>query len=97
MPYEPGTVVELDPVQYTGSALISLGEGIDDSKIDSSQATVRLVDGNTYHADEFVLSSAASTLNGSWQSGTYTYTLNTGDLEWNTWGYTWNDDNSNRE
>lgn len=97
VPYEPGTVVELDPVQYTGSALISLGEGIDDSKIDSSQATVRLVDGNTYHADEFVLSSAASTLNGSWQSGTYTYTLNTGDLEWNTWGYTWNDDNSNRE
>lgn len=95
--YAPGTVVQLDPVQYTGSALISLGDNIDDSKIDSSQAVVRLVDGNTYHADEFVLSTAASTLNGTWQNGTYTYALNTGDLEWNTWGYTWNDYNSGRE
>lgn len=95
--YAPGTVVQLDPVKYTGSALISLGENIDDSKIDSSQAVVRLVDGNTYHADEFVLSAAASTLNGVWQNGTYTYALNTGDLEWNTWGYTWNDYNSGRE
>lgn len=86
--YAPDTVVQLDPVQYTGSALISLGDNIDDSKIDSSQAVVRLVDGNTYHADEFVLSAAASTLNGTWQNGTYTYALNTGDLEWNTWGYT---------
>ena len=95
--YEPGTVVELDPVQYTGCALISLGNDVDDSKIDSSQAVVRLVDGNTYHADEFVLSDAASTLKGSWQNGTYIYTLNAGDLEWNTWGYTWNDYNSDRE
>lgn len=95
--YAPGTVVELDPVQYTGSALISLGDDIDDSKIDSSQAVVRLVDGNTYHANEFVLSESAAKLHGEWKNGTLEYTLQAGDLEWNTWGYTWPDYNSDRE
>lgn len=95
--YEQGAVVELDPVQYTGSARISLGENIDDSKIDSSQAVVRLVDGNTYHANEFLLSDRASKLQGEWKKGMLEYTLTTGDLEWNTWGYTWPDYNSGRE
>lgn len=95
--YDPGTVVELDPVQYTGSAWISLGDDVDDSKIDSSQAVVRLVDGNTYHANEFVLSESAGKLHGEWKNGTLEYTLQAGDLEWNTWGYTWPDYNSDRE
>lgn len=95
--YDLGAVVELDPVQYTGSAWISLGDDVDDSKIDSSQAVVRLVDGNTYHANEFILSESAGRLHGEWKDGALEYTLQAGDLEWNTWGYTWPDYNSNRE
>lgn len=88
--------IPLDPVTYTGSAVFDLGEGIDDSLIDSSNASVRLIDGNGYYADEMILH--ADRLSGEWKNGKYVYTLNTGDLEWNTWGYdTSADYNSNRE
>ncbi|MCD8023357.1 MAG: hypothetical protein LUF30_10460 [Lachnospiraceae bacterium] len=90
--------VALDPVTYTGSAVLDLGSDVDDSLIDSSNAVVKLVDGNSYHADEMVLSDAASVLDGEWSGGQYVYTLDVGDLEWNTWGYdTSTDYNSGRE
>ncbi|MCD7929679.1 MAG: hypothetical protein LUF86_05920, partial [Clostridiales bacterium] len=73
----------------TGEATISLtlDEGnIDDSLIDSSNATVTLVDGDTYYADEMTLS--ATTLTGSWENGQTTYTLDVEDLVWNNSVYT---------
>lgn len=88
--------VRLDPVTYTGSAILDLGDNVKDNRIDSSKATVRIIDGNGYYADEFILN--ANTLDGAWKDGKYTYTLEAGDIEWNTWGYdTSVDYNSNRE
>lgn len=87
--------VHMDPVTYTGSAVFDLGN-VDDSKIDASNAVVKIVDGSGYHADEFIL--AADKLDGQWLDGKYTYTLDVGDIEWNTWGYdTSLDYNSDRE
>lgn len=94
--YDDDMVVELEPVAYTGSAVLTIAGAEDDSLIDSSQATVRLVDGNTNYGDEFVLSEAASKLDGAWSNGSYTYTLTTGDIEWEIWDYEINDD-SGRE
>lgn len=87
----------LKPVEYSGEAVLSLGNNIDDSKIDSSHAVVKLLNGNSYYADEFILK--ANRLNkGSWSNGEYVYTLSEGDLEWNTWGYDTSPDyNSGRE
>lgn len=88
--------VRLDPVTYTGSAVLDLGEGVKDSSIDSSNAIVRIVDGNGYYADEFILN--ANRLDGVWSGGKYTYTLKEGDIVWNLWGYdTSADYNSSRE
>lgn len=88
--------VRMEPVAYTGSAVLDLGPDVDDSLLDSSKAVVKLLDGNGYYADEMVLK--ADSLNGVWSNGKYVYTLDTGDLEWNTWGYdTSVDYNSNRE
>ena len=88
--------IPLDPVTYTGAAVLDLGDGVKDELIDSSNATVRIIDGDGYFADEYILS--ATTLDGEWVDGKYTYTLDVGDIEWNTWGYdTSADYNSNRE
>ncbi len=88
--------IPLDPVTYTGAAVLDLGDGVKDKLIDSSNATVRIIDGDGYFADEYILS--ATTLDGEWVDGKYTYTLDVGDIEWNTWGYdTGADYNSNRE
>lgn len=84
-----------DPVQYSGSAVLDLGD-VDDSLIDSSKAVVKLLDGNSYYADEFILN--ATSLNGEWKDGKYEYVLNEGDLLWTTWDYdTSADFNSGRE
>lgn len=56
------------------------GEAVDDSKIDSANATVSLVDGDGYYPSEFIFSAAM--LDGEWQNGQYRYTLKAGDLEW---------------
>lgn len=88
--------IPLDPVQYTGSAILDLGDNVKDSKIDSSNAVVRIIDGSGYYADEFIFS--ATSLDGEWKNGKYTYTLDVGDIEWNTWDYdTTVDYNSGRE
>ncbi|MGM9659070.1 MAG: hypothetical protein ACI3WQ_00555, partial [Faecousia sp.] len=88
--------VRLAPVTYTGSAILDLGDNVKDKWIDSSKATVKMIDGNGYYADEFILN--ANTLDGAWKDGKYTYTLDAGDIAWNTWGYdTSVDYNSNRE
>lgn len=88
--------VEQPPVSYTGSAILTLeGEGLDDSKIDSSNAVVRLLPGDGYYADELVLK--ADKLEGTWQNGTLEYTLREGDLEWNVGDYRYLDENSGRE
>ncbi len=95
--YEDQSIeVELDPVAYTGSAEITIEGAEDDSLIDSSNASVHLVDGNGYYADEYILN--ADSLDGTWENGTYTYTLSENDLEFNTWDYdTSTDYNSDRE
>lgn len=54
--------VRMEPVAYTGSAVLDLGPDVDDSLIDSSKAVVKLLDGNGYYADEMVLK--ADSLNG---------------------------------
>lgn len=88
--------IHLDPVTYTGSAILDLGPKAKDKLIDSSNATVKIIDGNNYYADEFIFH--ATTLDGEWKDGKYTYTLDTGDIEWNLWGYdTSADYNSSRE
>jgi hypothetical protein len=78
---------ELSPVRYQGSAVLDLGA--DSGNIDSSNAIVKLVDGSGYYADEFVLSDRAQNLlkDAKWENGKFTYTLEEGDLEWNTWDY----------
>lgn len=88
--------VEQPPVSYTGSAVLRLfGSGVDDGKIDSSSAVVKLLPGDGYYADELVLK--ADSLKGQWKNGTLEYTLNTGDLEWYTGDYEYIDNNSGRE
>lgn len=86
----------LEPVTYRGSAIFDLGDDVDDSLIDSSGAVVKIADSSGYFADEYILS--ATSLDGAWANGKYTYTLNAGDIEWNTWDYdTSADYNSDRE
>ncbi|MCD7843009.1 MAG: hypothetical protein LUG17_00075, partial [Clostridiales bacterium] len=73
----------------TGEATISLAlsEGdVDDSLIDSSNATVKLVDGDGYYAAELILS--ATTLTGSWENGQTSYTMDVEDLVWDNTVYT---------
>ncbi|MCD8022865.1 MAG: hypothetical protein LUF30_07820 [Lachnospiraceae bacterium] len=90
--------VAMDPVTYSGSAVLDLGSGVDDSLIDCSEAVVELIDGNGYSANELILSESASVLDGEWSNGQYVYTLDVGALEWNTWDYdTTVDYNSGRE
>lgn len=87
--------ITLDPVKYQGQAVLILGN-VDDKLIDSSEARVTLLDGNTYYADEFILK--ADKLSGEWHNGQCVYTLSEGDIEFNTWGYdTTTDFNSGRE
>jgi len=87
--------VPLDPVRYTGRAVLQMKD-VDDNLIDASGAVVRIVDGSGYYADEFVLK--ADRLTGEWKEGRCEYTLSEGDLEFNTWGYdTSRDFNSSRE
>lgn len=88
--------IPMDPVTYTGSAVLSFQGDVDDSKIDSSNAVVSLLDSGICYADEFVL--AATSLDGEWKDGKYVYTLDVGDLEFNTWDYdAARDYNSGRE
>ena len=94
--YPVDAVIDQPPVTYTGSAILTLtGENLDDSKIDSSKAVVKLLPGDGYYADELILN--AATLEGTWENGTLEYTLTEGDLEWNTGDYVYIDDNSGRE
>ena len=95
---EDGTLFEVEqpPVQYSGSAVLTLvGENIDDGKIDSSSAVVTLLPGDGYDADEFIL--RADTLSGEWQDGFLEYVLREGDLAFNTGDYEFIDPNSGRE
>lgn len=93
--YPEGTSVELEPVTFTGQALLNLGEGLDDSKIDSSAAVVEIAPGDGYLPEELVLSK--TTLDGSWSDGKLVYTLDPGDISWNMDGYPLADENSGRE
>ncbi|MDE7272846.1 MAG: alpha/beta hydrolase [Lachnospiraceae bacterium] len=94
--YEEGAEIELDPVSYTGAAVLKLeADNLDDNKIDSSAAVVKIVDGDGYYPEELILN--ANTLEGSWKNGTLQYVLDEGDIEWFTGDYPMNDDNSSRE
>lgn len=93
--YPEGTSVSLDPVTYTGYALLDLGDDVDDSKIDSTKAVVEIAPGDGYAPEELVLS--RTTLEGSWAQGKLSYALEAGDLVWNMDGYPLVDENSGRE
>lgn len=93
--YPEGTIIELDPVTFTGYALLDLGDDIDDSKIDSSKAVVEIAPGDGYLPEELSLSKTS--LDGSWSSGKLTYALEANDLSWNMDGYPLADENSGRE
>lgn len=93
--YEEGAVIKLNPVQYTGEAIMSLGEDVDDTLIDSSQAVVKISEGDGYNVEELILNSKK--LDGNWENGKYHYTLGENDIEWNTGDYPINDENSTRE
>ncbi|MCD8023212.1 MAG: hypothetical protein LUF30_09670 [Lachnospiraceae bacterium] len=53
-------------------------DDIDDSKIDSSNATVSLAPGDGYYTEEFIFSGTA--LTGEWENGQLIYTLSSDDL-----------------
>lgn len=75
-----------DPIQYESGVTLALTqEGLDDSKIDSSNAKVELVAGDGYTVSELKFS--ATSLSGAWQNGRLSYSLNAGDLVWNNEGY----------
>lgn len=93
--YPEGTIIELDPVTFTGYALLDLGDDIDDSKIDSSKAVAEIAPGDGYLPEELGLSKTS--LDGSWSSGKLTYALEANDLSWNMDGYPLADENSGRE
>lgn len=95
---EDGTLFEVEqpPVRYTGSAVLTLvGDNLDDSLIDSSNAVVSLLPGDGYDADEFIL--RADALSGEWKDGFLAYTLQEGDLAFNTGDYAFIDPNSGRK
>lgn len=95
--YPEGTEIAGEEVTYSGEATIQLTstETIDDSKIDSSDAVISLVDGDGYYTDELVLK--ATTLDNQWDDGQTTYTLSEGDLEWSLGDYIVSDSNSGKE
>lgn len=93
--YPEGTVVEVNPIQYTGEAVMTLGDDVDDDLIDSSNAVVKIVNGDGYTPGELILKSTK--LDGTWENGKYNYVLDENDIEWNTGDYILKDDNSTRE
>lgn len=94
--YPDDTVIDMPGVTYVGEATVVLeGEDIDDSLIDSSSAVVSLAAGDGYYTDELIL--AKTTLDGTWENGACTYTLEEGDLSWNMGDYPLADENSGRE
>lgn len=93
--YPKDVQTECEPVQYTGEALLDLGDDVDDSLIDSSNAVVQIVPGDGYYVDELILN--ATTLDGAWENGKYHYTLDEEDIQWYTDGYVITDANSGRE
>ncbi|MCY7171605.1 hypothetical protein MK516_03595 [Streptococcus gallolyticus subsp. gallolyticus] len=95
--YPEGTEIAGEKVTYSGEATIQLTSTgtIDDSKIDSSDAVISLVDGDGYYTDELVLK--ATTLDNDWSNGQTTYTLSEGDLEWSLGDYVVSDSNSGKE
>ncbi|SER83396.1 PTS transporter subunit EIIC [Streptococcus gallolyticus] len=96
IPYVGGAIAG-EKVTYSGEATIQLTstETIDDSKIDSSDAVISLVDGDGYYTDELILK--ATTLDNDWSNGQTTYTLSEGDIEWSLGDYVVSDSNSGKE
>lgn len=71
------------------------GSKIDDSKIDSSQAKVTLIDGEGYYPSEYRF--LATKLENTWSNGKQEYRLKQGDLELDLSQYPNVDSNSGRE
>ncbi|MDR1791676.1 MAG: Ig-like domain repeat protein [Propionibacteriaceae bacterium] len=68
---------------------------LDNSKIDSSNATVTLVDGDGYYADEYIFT--ATSLPTTWTAGSLEYTIDGEDLQIDSHDYATADANSGRE
>lgn len=88
-----GVQVEYDP--NTNATLQLDLATLDNSKIDSSNATIELIDGDGYYASEYIFN--ATSLTNSWSNGEANYALTTGDLEIDRSGYLLTDTNSGRE
>jgi hypothetical protein len=73
--------VEGQKVTYTGEAVLDLGA---DADVDISEAYVTLDAGDGYYLDDFIFNGGN---NLTVEDGKVVFTLNTGDLEWNNYGY----------
>jgi hypothetical protein len=69
----------------SGVTLVLTQDGLDDSKIDSSNAKVELVDGDGYTVSE--LKFTANSLTGTWKNGKLEYSIGSNDLTWNNDAY----------
>lgn len=86
-------------VSYEGEAVLTLvlsdGSAVDDSKIDITKASVALVPGDGYYPDEYIF--LKTSLDGEWENGSCSYTLQEGDLELDLSKYPLLDLDSGRE
>lgn len=70
---------------FTQGATLSLSlPGLDNSKIDSSKATVSVTTGDGYYINDYLLN--AVKLNGTWSNGQLVYILSPGDIMFDTEG-----------
>ena len=72
-----------NPVTYTGSATISAGNG----KLDASGAKITVAPGDGYYVNDLVFNGSAAENIKANPDGTLSFTMNTGDLTWNNFGY----------
>lgn len=83
---EPGFSKDGDKLHYQGEATLSVDPH---SKVDSSQAEIKLIDGNGYYADELILSNRVQTIlqKATWENGKTSFQFEANDLTWNNWDY----------
>ena len=68
-----------DPVTYTGSVVLSAGDGT----LDISGASAKLTAGDGYYVDDLIFTGGSLSVEG----GKMVFTMDKGDLTWNNYGY----------
>ncbi len=85
--------IPMDPVRYTGSAVVAFGGA---SELDAGNASVVLAEGSGYYFDDYVINPDCISITA--EDGAVEITLSEGAIEWNDWDNTYyTDDNSGRE